>query len=140
MAFKIDLIIKELTTADKDTACFIDKKTGEFFSVSAVNPDLKVLNIVKDKMKTGNLIQVPKYSPKENFNDMFDFIKTLKDIKLAQQLTNALESGGNASKFFRDALKSPKHSLVKEKWEVFQKERIKHHILSFFKSNGIATV
>lgn len=140
MSLKIDSIIKELITADRDTACFIDKKTGEFFRVSAVNPDLKLLNTVKEKMKTGNLLQVPKYSSKENFVDMAEFIKNLKDVKLAQQLRDALESGGNASKFFRDALRSPKHSLVKEKWESFQKERIRQHILSFLKSSGIVAV
>ena len=140
MSLKLEPIIKAFFGLDKDSACFVDKKTGEVVVVSAAAPDPKKVLLLKEKLADGSLIQLPKYPPKENYNDMENFVKTLKDIKLAQKLKEALESGGASSKFFRDALSSPKHRLEKEKWEQFKKDKIKIHILNFLKSNGIKAV
>ena len=137
MAVNLDKLIKEVMDMRPDIAYFIDKNTGEVTKISAT-PTPQELTSLKNKITSskGNMIQMPRYPSKDNFRDMEEFIAVLKDIKLQKRLQDALNSGGAASKFFRDALNS--HNMEKEKWQEYKIKKVKNFVLQFLKDAGIS--
>ncbi len=136
MAVNLDLLIKIFLDMKQDVAYFIDRKTGDILQLSPTSNTPSQLQAIKAKIDSGAVLQLPRYSSKENYSDMEAFIPTLKDIKLQKRLRDALDSGGAAFKFFRDALTS--HNLEKEKWSEFRYQRLKAYATSFLKNNGIS--
>lgn len=136
MAVNLTNLIKIFSEMDRSRTYFMNRKTGEILSVDSVKPDLKELKLLQEKINTdkAGYVKLPKRSPADNFKDMEDFILTLKDLKLRSRLTDALNSGGTASKYFRDQLRG--HNFETSKWNEFKNLRLKRFALDFLKSNG----
>ncbi len=134
MAIKTDELLKTFLEMKPETAYFLDTKTGKVISVGTT-PTPAEIKLLKEKTIAGTLLKIPRYSSSNNYKDMEEFIPTLNNVQLQKRLTDALKSGGNASRFFKDALMS--HSREKEKWNNFRAERIINFINQFLKTSGL---
>lgn len=134
MPIKIDELLKIFLEMKQETAYFLDIKTGKIIGVGTA-PTPTEIKLLKEKTIAGTLVKIPRYPSSDNYKDMEEFIPTLNNIQLQKRLMDALKSGGNASRFFKDALMS--HSREKEKWNNFRAERIKSFINQFLKTNGL---
>lgn len=138
MAVNVVELLKVFRTMKNDVAYFFDRNTGSVVQLSSENPDPRLLMAFKAKMDADKkrYIRMPRRSRQEHFADMETFIGTLKDKKLQQRLADALASGGQASKIFRDALES--NAMARERWKAFQDERLKGFVVQFLRDNGIS--
>lgn len=136
MSINMDQIVKIFMDMRPDVTYFFDKSNNKIISFP-INVSATELEKMKKLIlsKKDALIKLPRYPSAMNYQDMEEFIPTLNNIQLQKRLKDALNSGGNASKFFRDALMS--HSREKEKWDIFKKDRVKKFVADLFKGHGV---
>ncbi len=130
-------LIKIFQTMDNDRTYILDRKTGEVVSMSVSSSSPRELRLMSERIAAdkGRYIPLPKRPPAENFRDMEEFKETLTDVKLKQRLSDALISGRNAAKCFRDQLRG--RNFETEKWNEFQKKKMREFAIDFIRSNGL---
>jgi hypothetical protein len=82
-------------------------------------------------------IGVPQADSHEGYRDMEDFIVTVEDERLQDQLWRAI-SGRGAFRYFKDVLHD--HFHERERWFAFKDARLKQRVLDWLESEGIEPV
>ena len=135
MGINLSSLINIFMQMESEKIYFFNKKTGQVLSFVTSNLSKKDMEIIEGIKKNKNSwISLPKRPPSEYYRDMEEFIPTLNDIKLQERLKTALNSGRYASKSFRDQLKGKNYET--EKWNEFQRKKMKSFIISFLRQSG----
>jgi len=136
--FEIDRrdLARAIEDPARDREHVLDRESNDIITLSATNMSLTELYDFKTRMEKqpDRYLRIPKVPPAEGYQDMEDFIKTLKDPKLRLRLAQAL-AGRNAFREFRDMLES--YPREEERWEAFKDERRQVRIDDWLKINGL---
>ncbi|UCG24727.1 MAG: hypothetical protein JSW55_01650 [Chloroflexota bacterium] len=80
------------------------------------------------------VIAIPKTSSHEAYEDMQDFISTIRDDRLYNLLQEATRGRGAFSRF-RDIMRQ--NPAEQQRWYAFEEERTRHRILRWLEENGL---
>jgi len=135
---KIDL--DELCSAMEDSSYehdyYLDLETGEILFVSDYTGEEKTEKL-KDRIEEGygRYEQIPKAEPHEGYEDMGDFIATVKDQHLAELLEVAIDGKG-AFRRFKDVLTH--YPEERERWFRFKDNRMEQRALEWLDDIGVS--
>lgn len=82
----------------------------------------------------GRVIEIPRTTSFEGYEEMQDFIVTVQDDQVADQLQNAIQGRG-AFRRFRDVLK--RYQAEEQRWYDFQEERQTERIREWLEEEDI---
>lgn len=82
-------------------------------------------------------IGVPQADSHEGYRDLEDFIVTVEDERLQDQLWRAI-SGRGAFRYFKDVLAN--HFHERERWFAFKDARLRQRVLDWLESEGIEPI
>ena len=128
---KIDL--DELCAAMEDSSYeheyYLDLETGEILFLSEYMDDEEAEKL-KEKIDNGldRYERIPKAESREGYEDMQDFIATVKDERLWELLEVAI-NGKGAFRRFKDVLLN--YPEERERWFQFKDDRIKERALEW---------
>ncbi len=80
------------------------------------------------------IIEIPRAESHEAYNDMQDFIVTIEDACLQNQLLKATHGRGAFGRF-RDIL--GRHLAEEQRWYAFQQKRLRQRILDWLEMEGL---
>lgn len=134
--YNLDQLQKIIRESPKDRVHFLDKETGEILELSLADPDVRMVQMIKEKIAgaPGRYPQIPKRSPHENYKDLEEFIKTVQDTKLKKRLSEAIEGQG-AFRSFRDVIEA--YPREKKNWNTFRDNKLNQFIRKFLKEIGM---
>lgn len=136
--------LQEICFIFEDSSCehrsYLDLKTGEIIWIfdDIMDPDEK--EELDDKVDEGlgaRYITIPNAESHEGYQDMEDFIETVKGVKLKEKLYNAL-TGKGAFRRFKDVLNS--YPKERERWFKFKDEKVIERVNEWLKEEGIEIV
>ena len=146
MSEKIQLPIdlQELCFIFEDSSCehrsYLDLETGEIIRIFDDIMDSDEKEELDDKVEEGfgeRYITIPNAESYEGYQDMEDFIETVKGVKLKEKLYNAIANKG-AFRRFKDVLTSyPKDS---ERWFKFKYEKVIERVNEWLEYEGIEII
>ncbi len=146
MSEKIQLPIdlQELCLIFEDSSCehrsYIDLETGEIILIFDDIMDYDEKEELDDKVEEGfgkRYIAIPNAESYEGYQDMEDFIETVKGVKLKEKLYNAIARKG-AFRRFKDVLNSyPKDN---ERWFKFKDEKVMERVNEWLEYEGIEVI
>jgi len=82
-------------------------------------------------------IRIPAAESRQGYQDMAEFIETVKDPRLKARLEHAIHKRG-AFRNFKDALAA--YPAEQERWFAFKKARMLGHVLAWLADEGIEPV
>lgn len=134
--YNLDVLLKAIMDASKDTVHFLDKQTGEVVVICLDNPNVQSIKKIKDQIakEPGRFPQIPRRSPRESYKDMEEFISTVTDTKLKKRLIEAIEGQG-AFRCFRDVIEA--YPREKQKWNTFKDHKITQFVRKFLREIGV---
>ncbi|MCK4852264.1 MAG: hypothetical protein KAS86_04035 [Candidatus Omnitrophica bacterium] len=114
---------------------FLDAENGEMIYVSEVD-DTKKKEAALEKMNSDpeRYVLLPTDSSRKGYNDMLDFIATVKDEDLKEKLYVALDGRG-AFRRFKNILLN--HHEERDEWFRFQEKRTRERINEWLEANEI---
>src|SRR3972149_2554227 len=136
--------LKEICILFEDSSCehrgYLDLKTGEIVQIfdDIMDPDEK--EELDDKVDEGlgkRYITIPNAESHEGYQDMEDFIETVKEVKLKEKLYNAITRKG-AFRRFKDALNS--YPNERERWFKFKDEKVMGRVNEWLDEEGIEII
>lgn len=136
-ALNIDL--DELCEAMEDSSYeheyYLDLETGEILFISEYMDD-KETGKLKDQIEEGfdRYERIPRTESHEGYEDMEDFIATVKDEHLAELLEVAI-NGRGAFRRFKDVLL--RYPEKRERWFQFKDERMQERALEWLDDIGV---
>ena len=139
-ALKIDL--DELCSAMADSSYeheyFLDLETGEILFVSEYSDDEETEKL-KDRIEEEfeRYERIPKAESNEGYQDMVDFIATVKDEHLAELLEVAI-NGKGAFRRFKDVLLN--YPEERESWFQFKDDRIEEKALEWLDDIDVSLI
>ena len=146
MSEKIQLPIdlQELYFIFEDSSCehrsYLDLETGEIIRIFDDIMDSDEKEELDDKVEEGfgeRYITIPNAESYEGYQDMEDFIETVKGVKLKEKLYNAIANKG-AFRRFKDVVTSyPKDS---ERWFKFKYEKVIERVNEWLEYEGIEII
>jgi len=80
---------------------------------------------------------VPRAESHEDYQDMGDFIATIRDERLQDRLWDAIRGRG-AFRRFKDVLAY--HPYERERWFEFKDDRVRQRVLDWLESEGIEPI
>jgi len=136
-ALKIDLedLCLAMENSSYDLDYYLDLETGEVIFISDYMDDAN-LEELKDRIDENpdRYEPIPKAESSEDYDDMVDFISTVKDEHLVELLEVAIDGKG-AFRRFKDVL--ARYPEEKERWYRFKNERMKERAISWLEDIGI---
>ena len=136
-SLKIDL--DELCSAMEDSSYehehYLDLKTGEILFLSEYTDDEETRSLrERIEEEPDRYEQIPRAESHEGYEDMEDFIATVKDEHLAELLELAI-NGRGAFRRFKDVLL--RYPEERERWFQFKDERIEERARGWLDDIGI---
>lgn len=132
--------LDELCSAMEDNSYenkyYLDLKTGEILLISDYMDDEETENLsarIEEDYRRYELI--PKVESYEGYDDMEDFIATVKDEHLAELLEVAIDGKG-AFRRFKDVLAN--YPEENERWFCFKDERMEQRALEWLGDIGVS--
>ena len=135
---KVDL--DELCSAMEDTSYeneyYLDLKTGEILFLSEYMDDEETRKL-RDQIEEDfdRYERIPRAESHEGYEDMEDFIATVKDAHLAELLEVAI-NGRGAFRRFKDVLL--RYPEERERWFRFKDERMQERALKWLDDIGVS--
>lgn len=136
-SLKIDL--DELCSAREDSSYeheyYLDLETGEILFLSEYMDDEETGKL-KDRIEeeSDRYERIPRAESHEGYEDMEDFIATVKDEHLAELLEVAINSRGAFRRFKDVLLRYPEE---RERWFQFKDERMQERALEWLDDIGV---
>jgi DNA polymerase III alpha subunit len=136
--------LQEICFIFEDSSCehrgYLDLKTGEIIQIfdDIMDPDEK--EELDDKVDEGlgeRYIAIPNAESYEGYQDMKDFIETVKEMKLKEKLYNAITRKG-AFRRFKDVLNS--YPKERERWFKFKDEKVMERVNEWLDEEGIEII
>lgn len=136
--------LQEICFIFEDSSCehrsYLDLKTGEIIQIfdDIMDPDEK--EELDDKVDEGfgeRYITIPNAESYEGYQDMEDFIETVKEVKLKEKLYNAIARKG-AFRRFKDVLNF--YPKDRERWFKFKDEKINERVNEWLGDEGIEII
>jgi DNA polymerase III alpha subunit len=136
--------LQEICILFEDSSCehrgYLDLKTGEIIQIfdDIMDPDEK--EELDDKVEEGlgeRYITIPNAESYEGYQDMEDFIETVKEVKLKEKLYNAIARKG-AFRRFKDVLNS--YPKERERWFKFKDETVMERVNEWLEEEGIEII
>lgn len=136
--------LQEICILFEDSSCehrgYLDLKTGEIIQIfdDIMDPDEK--EELDDKVDEGlgeRYIKIPNAESYEGYQDMEDFIETVKEMKLKEKLYNSITRKG-AFRRFKDVLNS--YPKERERWFKFKDEKVMERINEWLEEEGIEII
>ena len=146
MSEKIQLPIdlQELYFIFEDSSCehrsYLDLETGEIIRIFDDIMDSDEKEELDDKVEEGfgeRYINIPNAESYEGYQDMEDFIWTVKEVKLGEKLYNAIAKKG-AFRRFKDVLNS--YPKERERWFKFKDEKVMERVNEWLEEEGIEII
>jgi hypothetical protein len=137
-SLKVDL--DELCSAMEDTSYeneyYLDLKTGEILFLSEYMDDEETRKL-RDQIEEDfdRYERIPRAESHEGYEDMEDFIATVKDAHLAELLEVAI-NGRGAFRRFKDVLL--RYPEERERWFRFKDERMQERALKWLDDIGVS--
>ena len=134
---KIDL--DELCSAMEDSSYehnyYLDLKTGDLLLISDYTDDEETKKL-RDKIDENfeRYEPLPKAEPHEGYEDMEDFVPTVKDERLAELLYIAI-NGKGAFRRFKDVLGG--YPEERERWFRFKDDKLRERALEWLDDIGV---
>jgi hypothetical protein len=136
--------LQEICILFEDSSCehrgYLDLKTGEIIQIfdDIMDPDEK--EELDDKVEEGlgkRYITIPNAESYDGYQDMENFIETVKDVKLKEKLYNAITRKG-AFRRFKDVLNS--YPKERERWFKFKDEKVMERVNEWLDEEGIEII
>jgi hypothetical protein len=141
---KLPIDLQELSWIFEDSSIehrsYLDLKTGEIIQIFDDIMDRDEKELLDDQVEEGfgeRYITIPNAESYEGYQDMEDFIETVKDAKLQQQLYNAI-AGKGAFRRFKDVLNY--YPKERERWFKFKDEKVMERINEWLDEEGIEII
>lgn len=136
-ALNIDL--DELCSAIEDSSYeheyYLDLETGEILFISEYMDDEETRKLkVQIEEELDRYERIPRAESHEGYEDMEDFIATVKDDHLAELLEVAI-NGRGAFRRFKDVLL--RYPEERERWFQFKGERMQERVLEWLDDIGV---
>jgi hypothetical protein len=136
---KIDLDALVVAFADNsmERSYYLDRETGRIFNLLEDHNDTETEEIAWQIEADGGrrYVQVPKLSMEETIKEQDDFVESLEDGELKNELSKLLESDPDGSQF-EEFIKRAREA--RERWRAFTKVRSKKRADDWIESQGFA--
>ena len=133
--------MQELCNAFEDSSCehrsYLNLETGEIIQIFDDIMDSDEKEELDDKVEEGfgeRYITIPNAESYEGYQDMEDFIETVKEVKLKEKLYNAIAKKG-AFRRFKDVLNF--YPKERERWFKFKGEKVMERVNEWLEEEGI---
>lgn len=140
----IQLNLQELCFIFEDSSCehrsYLDLETGEIIRIFDDIMDSDEMEKLDDKVEEGfgeHYITIPNAESYEGYQDMEDFIETVKEIKLEEKLYNAIVRKGTFRRFKDVLIFYPKE---RERWFKFKNEKVMERVNEWLEKEGIEII
>ena len=119
---------------------YLDSKTGEIIRI--FDEALSGIDDTKleEKIEAGLNVRyfaIPEQDSHEDYEDMADFTRTIKDKNFQEKLEIALDGSG-AFRRFKNVLSN--YPQERDRWFAFKNERIKERVLEWLHANDLELV
>jgi hypothetical protein len=136
--------LQELCFIFEDSSCehrsYLDLKTGEIiriFDDFMDNEEREELDEIVEEGFGERYITIPNAESYEGYQDMEDFIETVKEVKLREKLCNAINRKG-AFRRFKDVLNS--YPKDRERWFRFKDEKVMERVNEWLEDEEIEII
>lgn len=138
-ARRLNVNIGELCDAMEDGSFeneyYLDLDSGEILLISEYGDDEEIQRLTEQvEEEPDRYEQVPKAESSEGYEDMLDFIVTVKDQHLVELLEVAVDGKG-AFRRFKDVLLS--YPTERERWFAFKNSRTEARALEWLDDIGV---
>jgi len=119
---------------------YLDLETGEIIRIFDDITDSDEKEELDDKVEEGfgeRYITITNAESYEGYQDMEDFIETVKEVKLEEKLYNAMARKGAFRRFKDVLIFYPKE---RERWFKFKNEKIMEHVNEWLEEEGIEII
>jgi len=146
MSEKIQLPVdlQELCFIFEDFSCehrsYLDLETGEIIQIFDEIMDSDEMEELDDKVEEGfgeHYITIPNAESYEGYQDMEDFIETVKEVKLKEKLYNAIARKGAFRRFKDVLIFYPKE---RERWFKIKNEKVMERVNEWLEEEGIEII
>lgn len=123
-----------------DHRYYLDLETGEVIFISEYYMDPMEKEELEEKVEEGiggRYIFIPGDDSSEGYEDMVDFIETVKDVNLKEKLCIAISGKGAFRRFKNVLLSYPEEG---ERWFKFKEGKLTERIREWAEFEGIETV
>lgn len=137
---KVPVDLQDLCDAFEDYSLdhsyYLDLETGKIIFISEFM-DTEEAEELNEKVEEGfgkRYISIPNESPEEGYENMEEFIETVKDLNLKEKLCIALDGRGAFRKFKNLLIDYPKE---RERWFKFKDGRLMERVKEWLEEEGI---
>ena len=141
---QLPIELQELCLIFEDSSCehrsYLDLVTGEIIRILDDTMDSGEKEELDDKVEEGfgeRYITIPNAESYEGYQDMEDFIETVKKVKLKEKLYDAIARKG-AFRWFKDVLNS--YPKERERWFKFKDEKVMGRVNEWLEGEGIEII
>lgn len=135
MKINLDELCLAMENSSYGCDYYLDRETGEIVFISDYM-DSAAIDELRKKIgeNPARYEPIPKAEPYEGYDDMVDFITTLRDEHLTELLGVTI-NGKDASRRFKGAL--ARYPGEKEKWYCFKNDRMRERAFPWLEAIGI---
>ena len=142
-------VVNEMDVLSNDVTAYINKKTGELYSVSEEEASIveqgnqedefipewqrEMLPKVREVLESGDFVVLPDKFEIHEYSIMERFCLSLSDEGLQDELLNAIRGSG-AFRRFKDAIY---RKDIQDDWYRFRDQALKRIAIDFLESEGI---
>jgi len=141
---KVAVDLEELRVAFEfssvDNRHYLDLETGEIFNISDEFMDHEEKEELERKVEDGfrkRYVSIPYASSDEGYEDMEDFVETIKDQNLKEKL-HITTDGRDAFRRFKDVLLG--YPEERERWVKFKDTRVTERVKEWLEAEGIEMI
>ena len=143
-------VVNEMDVLSDEVTAYINKKTGELYSVSEEEANIvehgnendefipewqrEILPKVREVLESGDFVVLPDQFEIHEYSIMDRFCLSLSDEGLQDELLQAIRGSG-AFRRFKDAIH---HKGIQDGWYRFRDQALKRIAIDFLESEGIA--
>jgi hypothetical protein len=140
VATDFDEICWAFEDASLENRHYLDLETGEIIFISELTMDNEEIEEIEEKLDEEfgkRYIAIPKIDPSEGYEDMEDFIETVRDENLKEKLYIAIDGRGAFRRFKNVLLNYPEE---RERWFKFKDARVKERVKEWLEAKGIEII
>ena len=143
-------VVNEMDVLSDEVTAYINKKTGELYSVSEEDANIvehgnendefipewqrEILPKVREVLESGDFVVLPDKFEIHEYSIMERFCLSLSDEELQDQLLHAIRGSG-AFRRFKNAIYRKE---IQDDWYRFRDQALKRIAIDFLESEGIA--
>ena len=125
-------LIDAFESGSVENRYFIDLETGEIIYINDYFTDEELKKEIEEGFET-RYIEIPYIETEIKYQDMLDFVDTVKDANLKEKLYIALDGKG-AFRRFKDVLLN--YPRERERWFKFSNEKMEERVLEWLESEN----